>query len=264
MPLLSRFKSWLFKDFITNDQLKGNLNSPEFYSSDYEWDEFYGRFEDRYRGEAALITQRIRDRYTSLLGEVKKETGPGKFIDLGCGRGEFLTFCRELGLDVVGVDSSIDAVKTAKRHEHEVYHSDILDFLKAQPSDSAVAICCLHVIEHLPVRYTWRMFKEAYRVLKKNGAFFVETPSCFSAWISSRQFYLDPTHSKPVHPDLIRFMADDVGFSETHILEFNPVDLGDKRIDLTSHFQGRTHDEMKKLEGWLFGPMDVTLWTRKK
>ncbi|MBF0442751.1 MAG: methyltransferase domain-containing protein [Oligoflexales bacterium] len=264
MTIFSRFRSWLFKDFVTNEQLKSHLNFPEFHLSDFEWDEFYGRFENRFRGEPAFIERRLRDRYTGLLEEVKQDAGPGKIIDLGCGRGELLTLGRELGLEVVGVDSSIDAVKAARHLKHEVHHADILDFLKAQPCESVIAVSCLQVIEHLPIRYTWRVFREAYRILKKNGAFFAETPSCFSAWISSRQFYLDPTHNRPIHPDLIQFMAADIGFLETHLLEFNPVELGDKKMDLSSSFQGKAQEEMKKLEGWLFGPMDVTLWARKR
>ncbi len=239
------------------------------------WDDFYQRFEDRFRGSEAAILERLRSRYEKDLGNLKSSLGQGAtplHLDLGSGRGELLDLTRSLGFQAIGVDSNRAACERTRKRGHHAIHGDCLRYLCDVPSDSLTLVTSLHMIEHCPSSYFWQVFGEVARSLKKNGVFLVETPSLYSLWASARQFYLDPTHDRPVHPEFMRFMAEDSGFASTRILEFDPVQ-SDERSDLNRLLYAVKDQEpssppkaklagkeLRGLDKWLYGPMDVALW----
>ena len=52
---------------------------------------FYAKFEELHRGSHEELVGRFA-KYHSLISYIAKENPDGKFIDLGCGSGEFLTY----------------------------------------------------------------------------------------------------------------------------------------------------------------------------
>ncbi|WP_336874060.1 methyltransferase domain-containing protein, partial [Pseudomonas juntendi] len=64
---------------------------------------FYRAFEDRYRGSAALITERL-EVYLPFLHPLLALDDEHRAIDLGCGRGEWLGVLAGQGFNAVGVD----------------------------------------------------------------------------------------------------------------------------------------------------------------
>lgn len=229
------------------------------------WHEFYQRFEDRFRGSAKHITATLQSRYevpTRLLGQSFGSTSGIKHIDLGCGRGELMHLTAGWNFAPVGVDTNLAACQRCRSQGLTVVNEDILSFLRRQPSDSAGMISSLHVIEHCPPQYFWQVVRESYRCLRSGGVLLVETPSLYCLYVGARQFYLDPTHSNPIHPDYLRFLAEDTGFTSTKLLQFDPVDAPEV-VDV-SRFAGAGGDEKwQAFQNWLFGSMDIALWAVK-
>jgi SAM-dependent methyltransferase len=266
LDALERENADLRKVLTEKSGTSGDLESS---ADDVSWDEFYKRFEDKFRGDPHLLMERLSSRYRSRLEGVFANQSKGPLeasipviMDLGCGRGEFLNLAKEIGYKTIGVDFGSAMVREAQLRGHEVYRSDILSFLKTSPDAAYDVISMFHVIEHCKASYSFQVFAEAARTLKPGGVFLVETPSIFSLWVTARQFYLDPTHTQPVHPEYMSFMAFDAGFSRSEIIEFDAVEHTDA-ADLAANSSGPLTKEFRKLEKWLYGPQDISIWAVK-
>lgn len=243
----------------------GGPNPTETPSSPPGWQDFYQRFEDRFRGSPSAIKDRLATRYGQRIGSLLSKissTGVKQHLDLGCGRGELLQICQELGWQSRGIDDNYSAIQRNLEQKLEVSHGDILELLRSVPSVSLGFVSCLHVVEHCPPEYVFQFVREAYRCLVPRGALLLETPSLFSLWSGVRQFYLDPTHQRPVHPDYLAFLAEDLGFRSQQVLSFDPV-ISSDRCDFLKFHSDESQPRLQALNDFLFGAMDIAIWAEK-
>ncbi len=224
------------------------------------WDHFYNQFELEFRGDPKFIAQKLHDRYHFLLEQLvsTQKDKPFKALDIGCGGGEFLSILKELGFNGTGIDISPESIAKCKNKRLYAKVSDALTFLSACSSSSFHFISLIHIIEHLPTQYTFELVAEIKRVLKPGGACLIETPSNYSLWASARQFYLDPTHVKPIHPEYIKFLLTYHGF-QVNILEFDEV-IHPHRPQFTKTADETLQGELNKIDHFLFGKMDAACW----
>lgn len=193
--------------------------------------DFYIAFENRFRGPFDVI----KDRVSVYVDDLKHLANSEKtVVDIGCGRGELLTVLKESGIRAIGVDSNPSSVKSLKDRGFEAYCEDLAHFIERTPSGSVAAITMLHVVEHLPFDLLLTTFQEVFKVLEPGGIFIVETPNSLNLTVGASTFWIDPTHQKPLHPELLDFVAIRSGFTDTTIrgLTHN-LDLN---IDINSCF----------------------------
>ncbi len=122
--------------------------------------------------------------------------GKKKIIDAGCGVGHLTSFWK-----VVGVDNDSQAIKIAKKHfpRTKFILGNITKKLPFKTS-SIDAVICYNVLEHLPDQGRNKFFKEAKRVLKKNGvliAGYIDEDYWFNRLLASifpNYGIKDPTH----------------------------------------------------------------------
>lgn len=230
-----------------------------------EWDRFYKAFEDRFRGSKKAIYTRFEERYKGDLEcqfeQVKAgRVGSNLCIDLGCGNGEFLDLAKKVGFRTIGIDqSNINGLNDS----HEYFSLDILEYLKNKKENSVSIVGLFHVIEHCPAPYMLKVFREVQRILCQRGRLFVETPSIFSLWASQRQFFLDPTHSAPVHPDYISYLMDYCKFRDHEVREFDEVVHPSRPKFSDIDCDRNLLVELKKWDKWFHGPMDIACIARK-
>jgi SAM-dependent methyltransferase len=183
-------------------------------------DDYYWAFERRMRGEAGSIEDRLR-RYEDLvvpLLEVFREHRRPRWVDLGCGQGEFCDLLREWGWDAEGVDASPDAVEACRARGVDVTLADVLAYLETRPEDDAVeGISAIQLIEHLPRRAWVHFFEEIHRALSPGGAFLLETINGQNPDAIADYFIADVTHTWPGHPETLRLMAEHAGFAEVEV-----------------------------------------------
>ncbi len=216
-----------------SDQLKSKLSSllalsesikPDPPSQELEtaWkQQSYLALEDRFRGTDQEIKERVQV-YLSRFPE--GET----VLDLGCGRGETLAVLKEHGIVARGVDSSAEMVRHCIDLGCDASQSDLLEELSQAEEDSLGGVISLHVIEHLREDSLFRMIRLAWRALKPGGVLILETPNPLSIVVSARNFWRDPTHLRPVHPDTLSLMFEQAGFDPVELLELRPFGDGDR------------------------------------
>ena len=171
--------------------------------------DMYIGFENIFRGSEQMIRDRQRN-YLDLL----RECNP--VVDLGCGRGEMLDLLKEIGISATGVDVDAGMVTRASSKGHQVVQQDAVRYLAAQPNESIGAIFCAQMIEHMPYEELLKLLKLSLVKLKTNGVLIAETvnPHSFRAF---RTFWVDPTHNKPLFPEVMVALCKQVGYAEATI-----------------------------------------------
>lgn len=179
----------------------------------YGADVDYVAFEDRFRGDSEQV-RASQERYLALI----PPTG-GRVVDIGCGRGEMLELLIGAGFDAIGVDSDAGMIATCEGKALPVRLTDGLSFLEGQAPASVAAILCNQVVEHLTTAELQRLIRLAHRVLREGGVLVMETINPRSSFALGNHFYADTSHTRPVHPETLRFICEQSGFSTVTLEE---------------------------------------------
>jgi 2-polyprenyl-3-methyl-5-hydroxy-6-metoxy-1,4-benzoquinol methylase len=160
----------------------------------------YFMFEHRFRGTG----DDIRRRQAHYL---ERFAGRQHVLDVGCGRGEFLHVALTHGIGVTGVDASADMVAFCRDAGLPATHADLFDHLAGLPDCSLDGLFCAQVIEHLTPDDILRFVHLAAAKLRPGSPIVIETvnPHCPAAL---GNFFLDPTHVRPVPPLMLRFVLE--------------------------------------------------------
>lgn len=173
---------------------------------------FYRAFEEKFRGSQEVIKSRLRI-YYSFIEPMIRIDGVPKAIDLGCGRGEWLMLLKEWGVDVKGVDIDEEMLAACLEQELNVEVKDAISALKELPDSTLDIISGFHIAEHLQFSELQSLVQDALRVLKPAGLLILETPNPENIIVGTRNFYLDPTHQRPLPSLLLSFIPEYYGFA---------------------------------------------------
>ena len=225
----------------TTESLK-KIAENGFSSETYQ----YFAFENQFRGnkEAVLSAQ---NQYLPFIQQASLNSKGDYFLDVGCGRGEFIDLLSINNIQTRGIDLTLSMVEHCKNKGQQVVQRDVLEYLKEVGEGSLIGISAFQVIEHLSPDYLIEFIKTAFDKIKKNGVFILETvnPNSFT---SLKNFYLDLTHKNPIPPLTLKFILENSGFKKINIQYSSFIPESEK-------LQGKDKNTLK-LNDLLFGPQD--------
>ena len=172
---------------------------------------FYRAFEDKYRGTRELIKARLCV-YLPFIEPLARRHTELPVFDLGCGRGEWLELLHQHQINAYGMDLDGGMLAACRERGLNVTQGDALAYLQAQPSQSLLAVTGFHIAEHLPFALLQTLFAQAHRVLIPGGLLILETPNPENLLVGTANFYIDPTHQRPLPSQLLTFLAEHQGF----------------------------------------------------
>ena len=200
---------------VLNDKTNAEKTSKDSFSAGvWPSDELYLRFENSFRGTREVIKQRMEPYIAKHVKPRIINLKTDLILDLGSGRGEWLELLTEAGYQVCGVDSNDNMIALCESKGFNVYHEDVFKFLSQQRDCSFQMITSFHLIEHLPFKSLIEFISEIYRVLKPGGTMLLETPNSENIIVGAHNFYLDPDHNRPIHKLLLKFITNEVGFTD--------------------------------------------------
>jgi 2-polyprenyl-3-methyl-5-hydroxy-6-metoxy-1,4-benzoquinol methylase len=218
----------------------------------------YFAFESRMRGSTELI----RERQSVYLDDFRTAA---PVLDIGCGRGEFLTLLREAGVEARGIDVDAEMVTHCREEGLEVEQADGLSHLASLEDDALGGIFCAHVLEHLSSPALFRLLELAVAKLRPGGVFAAETPNPLSL-VALANFTADLSHDRPLHPATLSFLARQAGFRNVE-LRFLSEPSEAERLKLVPLPDGRDLAPAKdaldanvnRLNDVVFGPQDYAV-----
>jgi len=216
----------------------------------------YPAFEARFRGDEADIRQRL----SVYLPDLARAARGQPLLDIGPGRGEWLALVEEAGVEAYGVDTDAQFVAAAQAKGQRVVHADAVEHLRAVDEGSLDAVSAFHVAEHLPTDVLVELLLAARRALAPGGVLLLETPNPSNIVMGACNFYLDPTHERPLPPALTEFLIQQAGFERVEVRPLHPkepVDLTGLRLEGVAEADARLL--AAALTKGLFGPQDYAV-----
>jgi 2-polyprenyl-3-methyl-5-hydroxy-6-metoxy-1,4-benzoquinol methylase len=107
---------------------------------------------------------------------VKEHAKGKKLLDIGCGTGEFIFFCKQNGFNVKGIEPG-EKPRSFARTEYklDVYEEAYLSQLVLQEFD---VITLWHVLEHVHLLY--ERMKKIVEIMNPDGTLIIAVPNCDS------------------------------------------------------------------------------------
>lgn len=208
-------------------------------------------FETRFRGAPDELQAQYRDLASAFAGL-------SPVLDIGCGRGEFLDLLREVGVTATGVESDGRLAVDAAARGLEVVHGDGLQVLSERDDESLGGVALVRVIEHLTPQEVLDLIALAAAKLRRGGRVVVETVNPQSLYVFSHAFYVDPTHTTPVHPEYLRFLFEQAGFSDVKLEWRSAPPEDDVLVEPTTDGDVGA-ENVRRLNRLLFAPQDYAV-----
>lgn len=204
---------------------------------------FYSAFENKHRGPRELIKDRVSV-YLPFILPLKEIYPDSRALDIGCGRGEWLELLKDNGIDALGIDFDEGMLKACHMLDLNVIQGDGIAYLQEQPDNSMHLISAFHVVEHISFENLQILVEESIRVLKPGGLLILETPNPENIKVATENFYLDPTHIKPIPSQLLAFLSEYYKFERTKVvgLQENKTLLDQGNITLMDVLSGVSPD----------------------
>ena len=183
--------------------------------------DLYVRLEQAFRGDPLLVATRQSQYLVHVRPSVTKET---PLLDLGCGRGEWLSVLAEDGLEAWGVDENAEVIAICRQRGLTVELKSITNTLSSIPHRSLGAITLFQVLEHLQFSDVLDVLVKARQLLAPGGVLIAEVPNVENIRVGSGTFWIDPTHVRPLFPPVLRFLAEEAGFTQIQSIYSTPLE----------------------------------------
>lgn len=209
----------------------------------------YFDFENHFRGTIEHIKQAQRI-YLPYFKEKHH------VLDLGCGRGEFLSLLHEEGIPAVGVDVYEPYTEHCRLQGLEAHCGDGIAYLRQM--DDVDGIFAGQVIEHLTTAQITALCETAFEKLPEGGVLVMETPNPTSLAIYTNAFYIDPSHVKPVHPLTMQYLLEKAGFTQVRLV-YPDTSRPPQHIPPLDGASSEFNQAMQSVSDMLFGCQDYAV-----
>lgn len=191
--------------------------------------------------------------------------GKNNVLDIGCGKGPFLSLLRERGIRGQGVDLDDDMVALCRQAGFDVVQMDGMAYLATLDDESLDGIFSAHLIEHLPKPQLVKFLELCQAKLQPGGLIVLITPNGAGLTIFHSTFYKDLTHQQPLHPEAIRFLLEATGFRNIQVDFLSPTPDEKLKLVAPDGAEGSSalietlNQNFHRLNELLFGNLDCAI-----
>ena len=221
-----------------------------------------GAFEARFRGSRAQLLEQYHTTGRFFVDSDGKSLGP--VLDIGCGRGEFLEVLNRWKVEAYGVEIDAGLVEDCRaRGLRATLVEDGIAHLAGLQDETLGGVVMLQVIEHLSPQQQLDVVALAFRKLLPGGRFVAETVNAASLYVYANAMYLDPTHTRPVHPAYLGFLCEEIGFATVQFDYRSPVPDAARLPVGAPRLAAPVAETLTKLDALLHAPQDYLVVATK-
>ena len=190
---------------------------------------------------------------------VDRFAGRKRVLDLGSGRGTFLQLLRDRGIGGYGVDLDPAMTDEARSRGLEAHTGEALEHLRSLGDGSLDGLYSRHVAEHILPGELVAVLRECRRVLEPGSPVVFITPNPATLTVGAHTFWLDPSHRRPIPPELFAFYLEVEGYERVETSTSEPSETR-LREDVPA---GPIRENVQLLNATLFGDRDYAVigWT---
>lgn len=212
-----------------------------------------------------------------LMEDFEKHLGKkGKFLDVGCGRGELVWAAKESGWEVEGIDPSKDFIEFGRKNlgvDTKVGTLEEANF----PSNHFDAIALGGIIEHL---YNPKeVLDEVNRILKPNGWFWFDAPNEDGLYMQIGNLYMrlrgkdwvvvlaptfSPYHVQGFNPKSLKIVIQNSNFVIKEMEIFGKIDHQTGQQTTRKKIEYQTAKIVNQFGNMIGKGMYMSVWTQKK
>ena len=181
--------------------------APKTDESDYESIDYFD-FENHFRGSIESIKK-------AQAFYLKYFSGKKNVVDIGCGRGEFLSLMKDNGIPACGVDIYEPYAEYCNMQGLKAVCGDGSEFLARQKNVDGIFVG--QVVEHLQPHEIIRLCNTAYEVLEAETVSSWRLPIHILA-IYTNAFYIDPSHIKRYISLTMKYYLEKASFRDIEII----------------------------------------------
>ncbi len=177
----------------------------------------YLLLENRFRGSEEQIAERLSI-YKDYFQGCEKSV-----LEIGPGRGELLTIFKEAGIPSYGVDIDEAMVEAATEKGLDSRIGNALEHLPGVVDGSLGGVIAVQVVEHLTAGQLRQLFELCSRKVTPGGRIIFETINPKSLVALSSNYFRDPTHVWPQHPDTLEYAMSLAGIKNIEVRYLSPI-----------------------------------------
>ena len=222
----------------------------------------YLMFENRYRGSQEDISKRL-----SIYPEIFKESEK-PVMEIGGGRGELQQLFSDAAIKSYSLECDPTMVDLANEQKRDVRLGDGIEHLAGLADSSIGGLIAVQVIEHLPHSVLRSLMELAAKKIAPGGKVVFETINPRSLLALSSNYFRDPTHVWPMHPDTVCFMMELAGLKIEEVRELSPIPEKAKLLEvakdssMTPRWEGTVdtiNHNLRQLNEFLYGAQDYCI-----
>lgn len=215
---------------------------------------FTKNYLDAFRGTRNQVLKSYEINHSKTIEFIsrKKNKSALNFLDLGCGRGEWLEFLKNKNHNVYGIDLYLD--DSCVHLKEDIKVGDIVDCISYLPKNSYDVISFFHVLEHFGINTICNILEKINIIGNENFNLLIEVPNVANPFVSSTNFYNDPTHRTKLPLEYLEHILTEFGFT---IIDKKFQSYNLKQHDLLSK------DSHKKID-FRYTHLDLFIMAEKK
>ena len=177
----------------------------------------YLLLENRYRGGESEISSRL-EIYPPIFAGQRLPV-----LEIGSGRGELQKLFKRQSISSYGVDMDKAMVEHCQAIGVDTRLEDGLKHLASLADDSLGGVIAIQVVEHLTRSQLETLFNLCRAKVVKGGKIIFETINPRSILALSSNYFRDPTHVWPLHPDTLAYSMQLAGLKIDETRFLSPV-----------------------------------------
>jgi len=177
----------------------------------------YLLLENRFRGSEAEIAHRLEIYPPIFTGAARP------VVEIGGGRGELQGLFRAAGVTSYSVDLDPAMVQAAIANGADARLGDGLAHLRSLSDGSIGGVIAVQVVEHLTRAQLEELMRLCRTKVAPGGRVVFETINPRSVLALSSNYFRDPTHVWPLHPDTLSYTMTLAGLNVLEVRLLSPV-----------------------------------------